>query len=306
MGIILPAVLASARNNRRRKYKPAVTQIKETIPLASEKPLNANWFKSAKLTNHINIPLLHKIYSQIDEEMVYQAFTNTRQTLKKYGKKLEENEEACPAEEMQILLQIEQGIQEILAKQIHLKIIYNELQPTQNRTTPLQKSYQILAQCLLDYQKEAETIYSTREELNSHALFLTIVFGLPLILCIIFSAFSPPMLPVTLTFAVILTSFIGSSLYSANELRGKHPANETELNFNFKNFMYTLEKYMKNKSANNSETSLDQSSENTPPYPSKQKCSANTSNLNCNTSFFNLVDSPKRTNHNKRGENYTL
>jgi hypothetical protein len=160
----------------------------------------------------------------------------------------------------------------------------------------LKKIYLTLLRCLSNYQKEATSIYSTKKELHSQALFLTMVFGLPLVLCLIFSMFSLPIFLSTLVFTGIVASFIGTSFYSANELRGKHPSNEAKLNFHLKNFIHTLKKYRENKPDNNFEANSDQPSENTPPYSNGLKCCINASSLYGNAARFNLENTQEEQN----------
>ncbi len=152
----------------------------------------------------------------------------------------------------------------------------------------LKKTYLTLVRCLSDYRKEAASIYSTKENLYLHTVFLILAFGLPWILCLISSVFFLPMLPLSLALSAIAASFISTSLYAANELREKHPANETKLHVHFSNFMSTLKKYRENKSDNNSAANSDQPSANTPPYSNKLKDPIDASNLYGKVSLFNL------------------
>lgn len=175
-------------------------------------------------------------------------------------------------------------VNKALLKAIYLQI--NRISEKNLNEPKLKKVYLILIQRLALYQSKAETILLEKDNLKSEAVFFTFVFALPVLIFICISIFTP-MLPITLLSLLFFTGFIGKTLYSINKLRRKHPANETELHYHFKNFTDSLEKYRNDKTDVSNPHCVSFQSSEIPLAHVHTESNSHAPSLKSNTLFFN-------------------
>ncbi len=178
-------------------------------------------------------------------------------------------------------------VNETLLKEICSRI--NNISEKSLNEPELKKIYLTLIQSLSLYQSKAEAILLEKDNMKSEIVFFTSVFILPALILICISIFIS-MYPITLLTFLFFTGFIGKTLYSINKLRRKHPANETELHYHFKNFINTLEKYRNDKTDGLNPHCVSFQSSEMPIAHVHTKSNSHVANLKSNTLLFKSTE----------------